>query len=143
MINIESIILEWEKDVVLDPMLLDKASLNIPKLHAKYLKYLMQARHETIMLKKRVDELYHELHLYYSGKAPAEVYRERPFHDKLATREGIERYIRSNERYQKAYDKISLNTSTIEALEYILKQIFQLTYIIKGAIEWQKWQAGS
>ena len=72
-----------EKDLKINDTELDLESLKTPQLHNKYLKHLtkfklMLSRAETehnIMKKEKWE--------YYTGKAPAEVYAEKPFDLKI------------------------------------------------------------
>ena len=62
----------WEKDSVIDEVLIDQASIKIPQLHSRYLAF---HNHYTLLLKKGVNELKaaeHKKWLFYSGKADQE-----------------------------------------------------------------------
>ena len=50
----DEILDEWNQDGIIDPAHLDKESLNIPRLHAKYLRYLSN---EKMVLRAYETEL--------------------------------------------------------------------------------------
>ena len=81
--DLEKIQEMWRKDSVIDPDNLHDESLKIPQLHSKY--YTL---YNTItLLRERARDSYSKIklerHNFYSGKAPAEVYVEEPFHIRL------------------------------------------------------------
>ena len=66
--TLDEIKLEWEKDCEVDDIELDKSSLEVPKLHAKYSDMLSS----KILLLKKYNQDYNELlkykWLWYTGK---------------------------------------------------------------------------
>ena len=66
--TLDEIKLEWEKDCEVDDIELDKSSLEVPKLHAKYSDLLTS----KILLLKKYNQDYNELlkykWLWYTGK---------------------------------------------------------------------------
>ena len=63
--NIEKIIEEWRKDIVLDDVDLDNEALRIPNLHAKYLKILFEERVKLRSLRGKQKQLKRTLQDYY------------------------------------------------------------------------------
>ena len=66
--TLDEIKLQWEKDCEVDDIELDKSSLEVPKLHAKYSDMLSS----KILLLKKYNQDYNELlkykWLWYTGK---------------------------------------------------------------------------
>ena len=127
--NLEIIQEMWEKDSKIDEVMLDEASLRIPALHSKYL----NLHNEFSLLKKKKEQdlrtTQHRKWLYYSGKAPEEDYVEQPFNHKVIKSDVI--------HWVQYYDTI-LNT-----LNEILKQVNQLSYNIRNAIQWRAFVGGT
>ena len=132
----------WKKDSVIDQVMLDEASIKIPQLHQKYLTLLTEY---TLLNKKKRQELKvleHRKYLYYSGKAMPEEYEDKPFPYKVMKNE-VPGWISVDEDIQKVELKIEYNESVIRTLEEILKQVHQLSYNIKNAIQWRMFVGGS
>ena len=83
-----------------------------------------------------------ELWEYYTGKAVASVYAEKPFNFKLLIQD-VDQYIQSNEEYIKAKQKVDYLNTTIDFLDRTIRQITNKTFTIKNAIEWRKFTSGA
>ena len=132
----------WKRDSVIDQVMLDESSIKIPQLHQKYLTLLTEY---TLLNKKKRQELKvleHRKYLYYSGKAAPEEYEDKPFPYKVMKNE-VPGWISVDEDIQKIELKIQYNESVIRTLEEILKQVHQLSYNIKNAIQWRMFVGGS
>ena len=132
----------WEKDSKVDDTLLDEASLKIPQLHQKYLTLLQ----EYNLLHKRKSQdlkaLQHKKFLYYAGKAPPEDYEEVPFPHKVL-KSDVQSWVSVDEDIAKVELKLEYYCVTIRSLEEILKQVHQMSYNIKNAIQWRSFVGGS
>ena len=106
MIDIDFIKDHWAQDSKMDEDLLDHESIKIPQLHSKYLNWLSDVR--LIKIKKEQDykRLLREKFEYYTGKADAEVYREKPFDLKIL-KQDVQLYIESDEEIQSALNKLN------------------------------------
>ena len=140
--DLEKIQAMWEKDSRIDPDNLHDESLKIPQLHSKY--YTL---YNTItLLRERAREQYSKVRLerynYYTGKATAEVYAEEPFPYKVREKDAIQRHLDADDKMNKVDMKIKYYDIMLKFLEEIIRNISGLTYQIKNAIEWNKFQAG-
>ena len=91
-------------DLKINDSELDLESLKTPQLHNKYMKHLTKFK---LMLSRAEGDLFNtkkRLWEYYTGKADASVYAQRPFNIKLL-RQDVEQYIFSDEEYIKANKK--------------------------------------
>ena len=61
--NLEEARNEWSKDCEIDDIELDKSSLEVPKLHAKYQEFLT----DNILILKNLEFQYNTLRLRISG----------------------------------------------------------------------------
>ncbi len=131
----------WAKDSQIDETLLDNAALAIPQLHQKYLTLLSEF---TLLWKKKKQELKalsHKKWLYYSGKASPEEYEDEPFPHKVIKAD-VQNWIGVDEQIQKVEMQIEYYETTVDAIKEILKQINQMTYNIRAAIDWRKFVGG-
>ncbi len=140
--NLEEIQEIWKKDSKIDEVMLDESSLRIPQLHQKYLTLLSEF---TLLLRKKRQELktlHHRKWLYYSGKATPEEYEDKPFPYKVI-KSDIQNWIGVDEQVLNVEMQIEYYDTTVEALKEILKQINQLSYNIKNAIQLRCFVGGS
>ena len=132
----------WAKDSVIDDVLIDQASINIPQLHQKYLNLHSEY---TLLLKKKRQErkkAEHLKYLYYSGKAPPEEYEEVPFPYKIMKNE-VPTWIEVDETIQKIDLKVEYYCVILNTLSEILKQVNQMSFNIKNVIEWRRFVGGN
>lgn len=142
MIDIDFVKDQWKQDSVMDEDLLDHESIRIPQLHSKYLNFLSDVR--LIKIKKEQDykKLLREKFEYYTGKADAEVYKEKPFDLKIL-KQDVQLYIDSDDEIQSALNKLNYYKEMIFLLESILNNINTRGFQIKNSIDWQKFMQGS
>ena len=98
-----------------------------------------------LMLSRAEGDLYNakrELWEYYTGKADASVYAERPFNLKIL-KQDVDQYIYSDERYIKAKQKVDYLNATVDFLDRTIRQITNRTFTIKNAIDWRKFTSGA
>ena len=81
--------------------------------------------------------LYKQKFEYYAGKAPAQVYAEKPFNHKVLKGD-LTTYIWADEDWLKIKQKIDYLTICINYLENILKQCSNRGFQIKNYLELRK-----
>ena len=79
--------------------------------------------------------------MYYSGKAAPEEYEEKPFEYKVI-KSDVQHWVGVDEQIQKVEMQIDYYNTTVSVLSEILKQIHQMSYNIKNAIEWRRFTGG-
>ena len=121
---------------------LDLESLKTPQLHNEFMKHLtkyklMLSRAETeySVLKKDKWE-------YYTGKADAAVYAQKPFDLKIL-RTDIDKYLEADEDLQKAKQKVDYLSTTVDFLDRTIRLISNRGFTIKNAIDWRKFTSGA
>ena len=134
-----------EKDLKIDSTELDLASLRIPQLHNKYLNIFHD---ERLLLKKiKIDfkELSRSKWEYYTGKMDQDTLDElgwEPFPLKILKTD-IDRYLDSDKDLSAEKSKIDYQEEKVLYLESVLKNITNLQWNIKNAIEWRKFLNGT
>lgn len=141
--ELENILELWEKDSEIQCDKLDLESINIPKLHHKYLKILSSERLKYKQAENKRKKLSHNLWLYYTGKLPAEVYKNKPLPGDLISNNKIKDYIENDEKYITLTEYIDISNEKIDTLLEIMKEINGRAFKIKNAIDWQKFINGA
>tara|TARA_B100001093_G_C25924413_1_gene634094 strand:+ start:67 stop:495 length:429 start_codon:yes stop_codon:yes gene_type:complete len=140
--TLEELQTQVNRDFKLDDTELDSESIKIPLLHNKYLQHLNKF---SLLLKKAEYDhklLVREKWEYYTGKADASVYQEKPF-DLKVLKADVHIYIDSDEELQKADQKVAYLNVVVKYLEQVLRSINNRTFLIKNAIEWKKFTSGA
>ncbi|AEC52993.1 putative repair and recombination protein [Synechococcus phage S-CRM01] len=131
----------WKEDSKIDEVLLDESSLKIPRLHQKYLtlynEFTIGQKRKAQQLKK----LRHSKYLYYSGKADPQIYVANPFPHRLLKTD-VQEWIGVDDEVAAVEMELEYYNTTVAALDNILKQIHQMSFNIKNAIEWRKFTSG-
>lgn len=144
MINIDTIEQEWEQDSTINPVELDKAALEIPGLHNKYLKYYNKCRLLILQLEDKLVEEVKLKTLYYSGKLSKEELEDaglEPFGIKVL-RADIKTYLEADDKIKRLKSKIEYSKVVLEYLKSIVDSINRRNFSIKSAIDWRKFTAG-
>ena len=129
-------------DLKINDTELDLESLKTPQLHNKYMKHLTKFK---LMLSRAEGDLYNtkrELWEYYTGKADASVYAQKPFDLKILKTD-IDKYLNADEDLQRLSQKVEYLTTVIDFLDRTLRQITNRTFTIKNAIDWRKFTSGA
>ena len=131
-----------EKDLRINDTELDLESLKTPQLHNKYMKHLTKFK---LMLSKAEAEFAQTrktLWEYYTGKADASVYAQKPFDLKIL-KQDVDQYIQSDDEYIKAKQKVDYLSTTTDFLDRTIRQIQSRDWNIRNAIEWRKFTSGA
>ena len=131
-----------EKDLKINDTELDLESLKTPQLHNKYLKFLNKWK--LLLSKAQID--YYTMRKnkweYYTGKAPQQVYAEKPFNLKILKTD-IDKYMDADPELVKLKSKVEYIQAVIDFLDRTLKQISNRGFQIKNAIDWRKFTSGA
>jgi hypothetical protein len=133
-----------EKDLPIDETCLDKESLNIPRLHNKYLILLQD---EKLILQKHKIE-YRKLQKikweYYTGKLDEQILKEKgwePFQLRIL-KQDVDLYMNSDEDIISYEAKIVYQEEKVNYIESIIKGLNNRQYHIRDAISWKKFVNG-
>mgnify|MGYP001287253767 FL=1 len=138
--NLEKIEELWAKDAesFFDhrdlPELLANDSMETPRLHAKYLQLHNEFKLMMSDAQTKYKKLYKEKWLYYNGKAPSQVYAEKPF-DLKVLKGDLDMFIDSDDEVCRAKQKIDYLETCINSIDRILKEIHNRGFAIKNTIE--------
>jgi|TARA_B100001013_G_C24433217_1_gene372611 hypothetical protein len=141
---LDSILEEWEKDSALDPSNLDKQSLDIPQLHAKYLKHHYKIQGEYRNAKDLYKEWEQVAYKYYSGRMSMDELKElnlKPFPHKVLKND-LARYIGNDEKVTKYRKRMNQLEDDIKIMESIIDSINRRSFQIKNYIDYMKFSNG-
>jgi hypothetical protein len=143
--KLEDIYAMWEADCKYDDLNLDKDSLNISSLHAKYNRLLSEMRSQLRSAVIRKKAHYSTLRDYYLGHLnnPEDLERigRQPFLNKVLKNE-VQGYIDSDGDLVRMDERIALLEEKVEVIVEIMKCIHKRSFDIKHAIEWRKFTQG-
>jgi hypothetical protein len=124
----------WREDCVVDQNDLDTENFKVTVIHEKYLNIWSQFKLMLSDAETKAKMLYKQKFEYYSGKAPAKVYAEKPFNHKVLKTD-ITTYIWADEDWLRNKQKIDYLETCINYLEQILKQCSSRGFQIKNFID--------
>lgn len=130
-----------DEDLKIDDTELDIESLRTPQLHNKYMKLYAQFSSKLKQTQDTRKTLYKEKWEYYTGKAPAEVYVEKPFDLKILKND-VQMYIEADSEYQEITQKEAYFNTVVDYLQKTIQQIANRSFAINNAIKWKMFLHG-
>ena len=118
---------------------LAKDALQVAYLYGKYLNLYEEQNAELKRLKQRFKKLNKLLWEYYTGKAPAKVYKEKPFHLKLLKTD-VALYVQSDDEYQKLERELFKQEQIVNLLKGAMDIMDKKGWMIKNALDDIKWK---
>jgi hypothetical protein len=147
MIDLKTILEMWQKDCVIDNTKLDNTSRDTPKLHAKYLQILAEAK----LMKKKAEfsqkKLLKEKWLYYNGKMDEDQIKEKdwdpdPFDGLRILKGEMEYYYNADPEIQASEEKIEYWKTVIDTLTEIVDSLKWRHQTIGNIIRWKQFENG-
>lgn len=135
----------WADDCNIDRTELGEESLRIPKLHSKYLRMYSEERMLLRKLEEERKELVKLKHDYYRGILPEEDLKANgwtPFQLSVL-KSDVPLYLDADQDVIKLNLKISVQQEKVDTLEAIVRSISNRGYLIKNAIEYEKFKVGA
>jgi hypothetical protein len=134
----------WADDARMDDTELGNESLRIPMLHHKYYKIFVQ---EGLLLKKLEQDyksLYKLKYEYYMGVLDQETLLERGWNPNplKILKQDLSIYMEGDDDLQLIQAKIDIQKQKLSFLESAIKTIINRGFLIKNAIEWEKFKVG-
>ena len=140
--DLEKLQEQADKDLKINDTELDLESLKTPQLHNQYMKHLTKYKLMLSRAETEYNIMKREKWEYYTGKADASVYAEKPFDLKIL-RTDIDKYLDSDMDLQKAKQKVDYLNTTVDFLDRTIRQIANRGFTIKNAIDWRKFTSGA
>lgn len=143
--TIDEILENWQQDVKIDKTELGEEALNIPKLHHKY--YQIYVKEKMILRKQESEMKQLKLDKYeFLTQGPNEETKDKGWKlppKGMILKGDIPMYMDADEDVVNMSLKIGYQQEKIELLDSIIKTIINRNFIIRNAIDWQKFTMGA
>lgn len=143
--NIQEVFAEWEKDCRIDKSQLDDESINIPRLHNKYIKMYAIERVRLKELNVSYNETKRKLIKYYRGEMDKNELQDigRPQFLSRATGKEFEMLVETDDLMTKQVLKLAAQEEKVEFIKSVVASINRRSFDIKNAIDFMKWSQGA
>lgn len=143
--TIDEILENWQQDSKIDKTELGEEALNIPKLHHKY--YQIYVKEKMILRKQEAEMKQLKLDKYeFLTQGPNEETKDKGWKlppKGMILKGDIPMYMDADEDVVNMSLKIGYQQEKIELLDSIIKTIINRNFIIRNAIDWQKFTMGA
>jgi hypothetical protein len=143
--NIEQLQEEWDKDCQIDDNYLGENSTATPKLHAKYLKILVQVKLKHTKLSSDYNLTRKNKFRYYRGELSRDELQDLQWDQWQGVKpikNEMDEFLKGDDELNTMDIKIKYLETMIYFLESVLQQIKARDWQIKTAVEWKKFLAG-
>lgn len=143
--KLEEIHAMWDTDCEINRMELGEESLRLPKLHSKYLQMMSSEKLILRRLEESRKELVKLKHDYYRGIISEEELKENgwaPFQLSVL-KSDIPLYLEADQDIIRINLKIAAQQEKVDVLEAIVRSINNRGYLIKNAIDFEKFKVGA
>ncbi len=139
---------EWHEDCKIDDIELDKSSLELPRLHAKYSEYLTDAVIKQKNLQLRYSMSLKDKWLWFNGKMDEDRIKELgwsddPFDGLKIMKNDMQIFFNADEDLQKLNAQTEYLKIQVDFLKRCMENITWRHQTIKNTIDWRKFMAGS
>ena len=146
LLNLEDILNDWKKDCQIDENHLDRSSIDVAKLHAKYLQLLSISKLQLKKTELKQKMLLKDKWLYYNDKMTQEQIEEKgweydPFNG-MKVMKGDMNYYDSDVDIQKSEERLTYYKTLVETLQEIVTNINWKHQTIGNIIKWKQFEAG-
>jgi hypothetical protein len=118
-------------------------SARTPDLFSDYHKMYRAIRMIKRDFLKKLDIMEKDKYEYYSGRAPDEVYRKKPFGHKFKTKEIIMKYVNADEELLTLREKVATLEEKEDTIHTIMDQINNRSYQISNMIKSMEFFGGN
>jgi hypothetical protein len=143
--KLDDVLIMWEADSAIDDNHLGEASTHTAKLHAKYLKALIEAK----LRKTKLDIEYNALRKtkirYYRGemtRAELEEYGWEQYQYNKPLKAEMDEFLKGDEDLSKILVRAEYIDTMVYALESIMSQIKQRDFQLSNGIKWKQFLSG-
>lgn len=143
--KLDDIMNMWEKDAKMDQTELGEESVKIPLLHHKYYKVFVE---EGLLYKKlEMDykSLYKLKYEYYMGTLDQETMQEKGWEPNSLKilKADLAVYTDADPELQTLQARLDVQKQKMSFLESVIKTISNRGFLIKNAIDWERFKVGA
>jgi len=147
LLDLESIMKEWEDDCKIPQHQLDEVSRQTPSLHAKYLQVLSLTKLKLKRIENSQQNLLKDKWLYYNGKMDQDSilskgWKPDPFNGLKILKGDMDYYYNSDPEIQEADEKVQYYKIMIQTLTEIVDSLKWRHQTIGNIIRWKQFEAG-
>lgn len=146
MATIENLLQEWDLDSVMDDNHISNESIKVPQLHAKYVRYLMQAKLKITKLQNDFNVLKKTKFRYYRGELTREELTElqwEQWQGLKPMKNEMDQFLEGDADLNNMKVKIEYLQTMVYLLESILGQIKARDWQLRNILEHKKFLAGA
>lgn len=135
----------WESDSHIDMTELSTESLKVPLLHHKYYKMFVQEGLTQKKYEQEYKSLYKVKYEYYMGILDRETLEQRGWEPNplKILKQDLSIYMEGDSDLQLIQAKIDIQKQKVSFLESAIKTITTRGYLIKNAIDWERFKSGA
>lgn len=148
MLTLEQVLDHWKKDCEIDDLELDRSSRETPKLHAKYIDLLSQAKLQKQRKEMEFKKLLKDKFMWYNGKMDKETMDEKgwdydPFNGLTKPmKSDMDYFYESDPQIQALQSQIEYWKTMIDTLSDIVSNITWRHQTISNMIKWRQFTSG-
>lgn len=135
----------WKEDCIINELALGESAARTPRLHAKYLGFLMQFKLQLRKVESENTRLRRNKRQWFFGTLSEEELKAlgwTPYLKKDVLKSYVELHINEDEDVIRQTDKIEYLKNMVNAVDLIMKSIASRSYDIKSAISMHQYQGG-
>jgi hypothetical protein len=140
--TLDEIFAEMEKDFAIDRLDLIEDICRSQMVWRKYMELYARSKLKVELLENKMKNLLAEKREYYSGDAPPEVYKNKPFGIKVKTEAEKKQYIENDSDVVKANEQILIERVKMELFYGCIEQHKTRGFAVKNIIAWAQYEAG-
>jgi hypothetical protein len=143
--NMTDLLALWDTDCQIDELHLDKASLNTPQLHSKYLRLMTEVKLKLAKTKLDYNTLRQTKFRYYRGELPREELSElgwEQWQGVKPLKSELDEFLVGDTDLNNTNIKIEYLNTMIYTIESILTALRNRNWDIRNAIAYKQFQAG-
>ena len=145
--NLDELKIQWAKDCEIDDIQLDNASLEVPKLHAKYQDLLTSKILVSKQYQNKYNDLLKDKWLWFNGKMSEDEVKARgwnpdPFDGLKIMKNDMQIFFNADKDLQEMNAKVEYLKVTIDFLKECMQNITWRHQTIRNTIDWRKFMSG-
>ena len=143
--KLDDILVMWEADSAIDDNHLGEASTTTAKLHAKYLKLLVDAKLRKTKLDIDLNTLRKTKIRYYRGELSRDELKELGWEQwqyNKPLKAEMDEFLKGDEDLSKIQTRLDYLDTLVYALESIMTQIKARDFQLSNGIKWKQFLAG-
>jgi len=143
--KLDEILKHWDIDCIMDETKISTELVNIPKLHAKYIRFLNGHKLSALRKKFEYDKMKEIRSAYYLGHLDQETLDAHDWNqfDIHVSKAGLDRYINSDDILINLLRGKVYHEQAVYVCESILTELKNRSWQLKTLVDYEKLQSGS